>query len=214
MQKFELSEKDIQKNRTRFIEEINKIGREGIKGLNNYIGNETDFFSAPCSTKFHLSCQGGLCLHTLHVMEQMEDLVKKWMPGLAEKHAESARLIALTHDLCKADYFKPDFRNVKDEDASAKTGRPVWNKVPCYTIDDKLPLGHGEKSLFIVQRFLNISEEEALAIRWHMGGFTDGVTTSYGLGQALSKAYEGSPLIVLIHLADMQATHFIEKDMV
>ena len=50
-----------------------------------------------------------------------------------------------------------------------------WEKVPSYSVEDMFPYGHGEKSVFLIERFMKLKVEEAVAIRWHMGGFDDAV---------------------------------------
>ena len=77
---------------------------------------------------------------------------------------ESFAICALLHDLCKANYYKVSTRNVKND----ATGQ--WEKVPYYTVEDQFPYGHGEKSVFLIERFMRLKTEEAVAIRWHMGG--------------------------------------------
>ena len=74
-------------------------------------------------------------------------------------------LCTLLHDLCKANYYKAGTRNVKNE----ATGQ--WEKVPTFNVEDQFPYGHGEKSVFLIERFVRLRPAEAVAIRWHMGGF-------------------------------------------
>ena len=75
---------------------------------------------------------------------------------------ESIALTALLHDVCKMNFYSVDYRNAKNEQG-------VWEKVPYYTINDQLPYGHGEKSVYIVSGFMRLTREEAFAIRYHMG---------------------------------------------
>ena len=110
-------------------------------------------------------------------------------------------ICALLHDLCKAEFYKVSFRNVKDE----QTGK--WEKVPYYTIEDKYPFGHGEKSVFLIERFMKLKVDEAIAIRWHMGGFDD---AARGGSFAVSGAFEKYPLAAMLHIADIEATYLME----
>ena len=80
-----------------------------------------------------------------------------------EVSQESIAIAALLHDVCKTDFYAISFRNVKNE----QTGQ--WEKKPYYTIDEKLPYGHGEKSVYIISGFMRLTRPEAMAIRWHMG---------------------------------------------
>ena len=85
----------------------------------------------------------------------------------ASDDIESFTIVSLLHDLCKAGFYKTELRNRKND-------RGEWEKVPVYTVDDQFPYGHGEKSVYLIERFMRLRTEEAMAIRWHMGGF-DGV---------------------------------------
>ncbi|MBQ7218171.1 MAG: HD domain-containing protein [Ruminococcus sp.] len=170
------------------------ITRKGSQELLEWI-QKTDFFTAPASTKFHCACECGLVMHSVSVFNT-----------LIEKHfdedndsIESFAICALLHDLCKAQFYKVSTRNVKNDE----TGQ--WEKVPYYTVDDSFPYGHGEKSVFLIERFMRLKLEEAMAIRWHMGGFDD------NSGYAISQAYDRYPLAVKLHLADLESTYLREK---
>ena len=157
----------------------------------------TDFFRAPASTRFHGACAGGLLMHSLNVYHCLRE--HYFEHGDSE---ESFALCALLHDVCKANFYKPGTRNVKNE----ATGQ--WEKVPTFTIEDAFPYGHGEKSVFLIERFVRLKPAEAVAIRWHMGGFDD---AARGGCFAISQAYDQYPLAVKLHLADLEATYLKEK---
>ena len=55
---------------------------------------------------------------------------------------------------------------------------------------------------------MRLMEEEAVAIRWHMGGFDE---TARAGGFTISHAYEQYPLAVLLHLSDLEATYLAEQ---
>ena len=174
------------------------VARPGADRLLDWLDNKTDFFTCPASTRFHGACEGGLCMHSLNVYHALHDSFFK--EGDSE---ESFAICALLHDLCKANYYKVSTRNVKND----ATGQ--WEKVPYYTVEDQFPYGHGEKSVFLIERFMRLKTEEAVAIRWHMGGFDDAVR---GGSFAISAAFEKYPLALLLHLADMQATYLDEVE--
>lgn len=159
----------------------------------------TDFFTAPASTRFHGNYPGGLCEHSLHVFERLRGLCKQ---NNIEATDETIAVCGLLHDLCKADFYKQTTRNRKNE----QTGQ--WEKVPYYEVNDLLPYGHGEKSVYIISGFMRLSREEAMAIRWHMGGFDEAVR---GGSYSLTRAYEMYPLSVLLHMADLAATYIDES---
>lgn len=170
------------------------ITRKGSKELLDWI-MKTDFFTAPASTKFHCACESGLVMHSVSVYNT---LVEKHYDDETDS-MESFAICALLHDLCKAQFYKVSTRNVKNDE----TGQ--WEKVPYYSIEDSFPYGHGEKSVFLIERFMRLKLDEAMAIRWHMGGFDDNG------GYAISQAYDRYPLAVKLHLADLESTYLREK---
>ena len=82
-----------------------------------------------------------------------------------------------------------------------------WVQKPYYVIDDQLPYGHGEKSVYMINGYLRLTREEALAINWHMGGFDK--RTQAG-GNEMSASYYKYPICVLVHLADIMASYLDE----
>ena len=191
--------------REEFIEIFREnIHREGAEALLDYLMNKSDFFTAPASAKYHGSYAGGLCEHSLNVYHCLSDYLSRErvtdLYGL-EYSPESIALVSLLHDVCKIGCYKPSTRNVKGED-----GR--WTQVPTFTFDDPLPYGHGEKSVYIVNGYVRLTREEAMAIRWHMGGFDD---AARGGCKAISEAYDAYPLAVKLHMADLAATYLLEK---
>ena len=184
-------------NKEIFIETYNKnIHRPGAEKLLAWLEG-TDFFTAPASTRFHAAYEGGLLDHSLNVYNVL--ISKHFNPETDD--LESYTIVSLLHDLCKANYYKLGTRNVKNE----ATGQ--WEKAPFYSVDDLFPYGHGEKSVFLIERFMKLKVEEAVAIRWHMGGFDD---AARGGCFAISEAYDKYPLAVKLHIADLQATYLME----
>lgn len=178
-----------------FEERLRATGREGVEALIAWLEG-SDFFRAPASTRWHGAHEGGLVEHSLAVHDRLVQLDGDFGFGLAE---DSMALCALLHDVCKADFYKPDTRNVKD-------GHGVWHKVPCYSVDEKYHFGgHGSKSVYLVQHFVELSPEEAAAINCHMGQFD---ATSYSNP---SPVYAVNPLAWLLHVADEAATYVDEK---
>lgn len=174
------------------------IHREGADRLLEWL-QTTDFFTAPASTRYHCACPAGLVMHSINVYEVMME--KHFDPETDS--AESFALCALLHDVCKAQFYKVSSRNVKNE----RTGQ--WEKVPYYVIEDAFPYGHGEKSVFLIERFVRLKPVEATAIRWHMGGFDD---AARGGNFSISVAYDKYPIAVKLHLADLEATYLREKE--
>ena len=115
--------------------------------------------------------------------------------------AESAAIIALLHDVCKVGYYVKDTKNVKDENG-------VWQQVPYFRVEDSLPYGHGEKSVYIISSFIKLSREEAMAINWHMGAFDERAKSGY----ILTQVFRNYPTAFLFHLADFSSTYLDEKN--
>ena len=178
------------------------ITRPGSAELLDYLENKSDFFTAPASARYHSACEGGLCMHSLNVYHCLTDILAR--PRVREVYgfdysAETVALTALLHDACKIECYKVSSRNVKGPDGK-------WTAVPFYQFDDPLPYGHGEKSVYIVNGFVLLSREEAMAIRWHMG--FSGPEDSRTIGNALQKY----PLAYALAMADMEASYFCEKE--
>ena len=173
-----------------------EVTRPGADKLLEWLST-TDFFKAPASTRFHGACEEGLVMHSLNVYHALMD--RFFEEG---DNPESMAVCGLLHDLCKANYYKAGSRNVKNE----ATGQ--WEKVPIFMVEDQFPYGHGEKSVYLIERFIRLKPAEAVAIRWHMGGFDD---AARGGCRAISEAYDAYPLAVKLHLADLTATYLMEK---
>ena len=190
-------------NTERFIEIYqNNITREGSDKLLEYLQSKTsDFFEAPASTRFHGAYMGGLVEHSINVYDCLEDyLARKRAKELynMEYNNETIAIVSLLHDLCKINCYKSGTRNVKDDQG-------VWHSVPNYEFEDKLPYGHGEKSVYIITGYMKLTREEAFAIRYHMG--FSGAEDKRNIGDA----FEQFPLSFALATADMEATYFIEK---
>lgn len=189
-----------------FQEQFKKIFKENIKreGADKLLEwlEKSDFFSAPASTKFHSAHEGGLCEHSVKTYERFLKLVRnEYGENFEEKISkESIAIIALCHDVCKVNTYKTDFRNVKENG--------VWVQKPYYAVDDKLPYGHGEKSVYIINGFTRLSREEALAINWHMGAFDLRVQ---GGSYALKDVFLAYPIALLFHIADVMASYLDEE---
>ncbi len=188
----------------KFIEIYNQnIKRDGAAELLEYLlSPNSDFFTAPASARFHSSYEGGLVDHSINVYECLKsylesDRVKENF-GF-EYSDESIAIVSLLHDLCKVNIYKKGFRNVKDE-------RGTWQRVDTFEYDDKLPYGHGEKSVYIISGYMKLTREEAFAIRYHMG------YSSTEDPRNVSLAFEMFPLAFALSTADSEATYFIESN--
>lgn len=166
---------------------LKQINREGMDKLIEFL-ESSDFFEAPASTRYHGAWKGGLAAHSMKVYEILKTKIED---------NDSVKIVALLHDICKVNYYKTDFRNVKNNG--------VWEQVPYYTVDDTIPYGHGEKSVMMISEFIKLTPEEKYAIRWHMG-----FTEPKELYTVISNAYKKYPLALLTHEADLEATYFYD----
>lgn len=179
------------------------IKRDGSDKLLDYLENKCDFFTAPASTRYHSAYEGGLAQHSLNVYHCLKDYITR--PRVQETYnvkgytEEQIALVALLHDICKTDFYKVDYRNAKNEQGQ-------WERVPFYRIEDTLPYGHGEKSVYMISGFMRLSREEAMAIRWHMG-FSYGDPNDRN---TIGRAFEMYPLAFALSVADMEASYFLE----
>lgn len=192
---------NIEDCKKEYIDIYNKyIKREGKDTLLEYL-QKSDFFVAPASTQFHSAYEGGLCEHSIKVFKRFLNAVKnEYGENFEEKVSmETIAICSLLHDVCKIDMFKVDYRNKKVDNA--------WVQVPYYTVEDSLPYGHGEKSVYILSGFMKLTREEAMIINWHMGGFDARVK---GGSYSLSEAYYKFPLAVIFHTCDMLSTYLDE----
>lgn len=137
---------------------------------------------------------------------------------------DTVAIVSLLHDVCKAQFYKTELKNQKNYDAAAveemkKTfpsevkkdanGEFFWDKVPQYTIDEEFPIGHGEKSVILIQSKMKLTANEIYAIRAHMGGWD---TSVKGGDRFVGQLFERSELALFLHIADMEASYLLEKE--
>ena len=181
-----------------FEKALTFITREGINELVNWLTTETDFFSAPASTNFHGNYSGGLLDHSVNVLQfalhNFNAIINR-KPDL-EYLRESVVISALFHDVCKTNYYIQGEKWTKDSNNK-------WKSYQGWSVKDTFPYGHGEKSVYLISKFMKLTDAEALAIRWHMGATEMSVNfanspQNYAYGAAIDH-----PLVRLIHSADM-----------
>ncbi len=187
-------ENKIQKNKEYYIELLQSVKRAGIDNLISWI-EKSDFFVAPASTMFHGNYEGGLCEHSLNVYKIFKEKNERYDLGLSD---DSVKIMALLHDLCKANFYKPSSRNKKID------GK--WQAIPWYDIEDSFPAGHGEKSVLMIRYYIELTVEEMLGIRWHMGAYDCTDTGSKAMHSAWDKFKSG----VCLHTADLEASQLLE----
>lgn len=177
------------------------IHRDGADKLLEYLMSErSDFFTAPASTKFHGDYDMGLVTHSVNVYYCLKDYLSR-ARCLSEYKMnysdETIALVALLHDVCKINCYHKYLRNVKNEEG-------VWEQVAAFNFEDPEPFGHGEKSVFLISKFLRLTNEEAYAIRFHMGFSEEGSSRNAG------RAFEKYPLALALNVADMEASYYVD----
>ena len=212
----------------------------GVSDLINFL-ETSDFFTAPCSTQFHLAVPGGLAQHSLNVYDLLED--KVWRYVNVNVAHDSIVICGLGHDLCKINFYVEDKEPCSPaqlkylNDLAIKHGCPVYPPATtskqarvlidffkdnsdfgnppalpiAYKVSDQFPMGHGEKSVSMLQDFIHLTMEEKLAIRFHMGPYEQGVMLR-PLSYAFDEAKKVSPLVTLLQTADIEASSIIEAE--
>lgn len=179
-------------NKERFISLFNSVHRKGMDKLLNWL-KQSDFFTCPASTRYHDSCEGGLLHHSLCVYDEAERLLAAY-PEI-EVPEDSVIIATLFHDLCKVNFYTTEQRNRKNKE----TGQ--WESYDYYAVDEKFCYGgHGSKSVFLLQNFIKLTPEEAVAINAHMGAFG-------GDANSVSGAYQQFPFAWILHVADEAAVY-------
>lgn len=172
------------------------VQRPGVDNLLDWM-EEAGFYEAPASTKYHGNYPGGLVEHSNNVYRRLVMMAagedKRLKHKTPEYSAETLAIVALLHDVCKVDIYQLEEKDGKQQ----------------YTYNDRFPYGHGEKSVLYIMRHIHLSEEEALAIRWHMGPFD---SAAKGGSREMNNAFSESRLAVMLHIADMMATHLDERE--
>lgn len=197
------------------IEKLLETKREGIENLIAYL-NESDFFAAPASTKYHSSFEGGLAAHSIRVYEL---LVNKNLEFGLNLPDESVVITALLHDLCKVNFYTKDKKSVLkgkkfieknkqlDDGTWAKVQEEVnnWEEEEIYVVKDTFPIGHGEKSVIQIMKYINLTDTEIAMIRWHMG-----FTEPKELHRNLNNAIDLYPSIIALFTSDLEASYYKE----
>jgi HD superfamily phosphohydrolase YqeK len=181
------------------VEDIKKkileIDRDGIKELLTYLETKTDYFTCPASSNYHSNFEQGLIEHCNYVTDLFREKNDKYNLGLSE---DSIRICGFMHDLCKCNFYTRGKKNVKEN------GK--WIEKEVWEINDTLPLGHGEKSIILLQRFIDLNTEEVMIIRWHMG-----LPEDYMSKKSYEKAVEKYKSIIAFCCADTEASYLLEK---
>ena len=187
-----------------YIEQkLRETKRAGIEDLIKYL-EESDFFTAPASTRYHGAFPGGLAEHSLNVYDTMmavdEMLYNKY--GVPKAPQDSIIIVALLHDLTKVNQYATEQKWRKD--ANGK-----WEAYDAYVNKPDFTMGHSAKSIYLAQNYITLSPQEAQAIFWHMGAYDK---SEYNNFNAMGEAFTNNQLAYKLHTADMMATYILENE--
>ena len=167
---------------------------EEVQGFNRFLSEKTNWLTAPASTRFHLAEEGGLLKHSVNVADTLLKIRTELMPELS---IESCIITALFHDAGKAGYEGIPYY-IENPDTWQ-----VENRNRKYTINRDCPhMDIATRSLFLVSQYINLSPEEAQAIRFHDGQYID---------ENKSVAHREAPLTRLLQYADNWSSGVLEK---
>ena len=199
---------DIKANKEEFLELLRSTKRDGIEDVITDL-EELGFFTAPASAGHHLNIEGGLVLHSINTCKAALAIwegMKPLEPSLATEVKRDRIIIAsLLHDVCQSDIYK---RSVKKR----KNALGQWEDCEGYKVSYKdFPMGHGEKSVVLLLcSGLDLSDDEMLAIRWHMGAWGINMN-SYEDERCYDTARALYPLVSIIQTADGLAAAILER---
>jgi HD superfamily phosphohydrolase YqeK len=183
----------IQKIQSQILSTLSRVTRPGMDELLKFL-NASDFFTAPASTKFHAAYPGGLAEHSWNVYQLFDEKLKKFGLSVPE---ESVIICGLLHDVCKIGVYHKEKKNVKED------GK--WTEKEVWAFADELPFGHGDKSVYILQQYIKLTELEAMNIRWHMG-----LSEPRETWKTFDAAREKYPSIMALFVADLEASFLFE----
>jgi hypothetical protein len=194
---------EIQANKEKIISVLRETSRDEICGLIDYL-EDSDFFTAPASTKYHGSYPGGLAEHSLHVWYLLQHKNEYYRLELS---TDTIAIIALGHDICKINFYGKEIKNVLKGKKDNGYGKQIndWQEEEVVIVKDQFPIGHGEKSVITLLRFIQLTDLEIAMIRWHMGGYVP--KDDY---RDLDNAVNMYPAIVALHAADLEASHLLK----
>ena len=161
--------------------------------------HENGYFTAPASTKYHGNYEGGLFDHSYTVANTLACLTDDCK--LTWSNPRSPVVVGLFHDICKIDQYKHPTETLYANGQPAQEIELIDNWE--YN-NDTLLKGHGDKSVMMLASLIQLTEEEAICIRYHMGAFTDKSEWN-----DYTRAIHKYPNVLWTHHADMIASHIV-----
>lgn len=102
---------NINNLKEKVLKSLKSIDRDGIDDLINHLLERTDYFIAPASTNYHSNFEKGLIEHSDKVTELFREKNTRFNLGLSE---DTIKICGYGHDLCKCNFYKKGFKNVKE----------------------------------------------------------------------------------------------------
>ena len=166
--------------------------------LMDFIEMETEWLTAPASTRFHLCRENGLLEHSVNVAETLIRIKDTLYPLIED---ESCVIVALLHDLGKVGMpNKPLYLKNKPTENQRRAG---YGPTYPYSFNNKLTyLSVPIRSLYLALPYLSLSEEETQAIAYHDGQYVD---------DNRSVAKNEHPLTLLLQYADNWCGFVVEE---
>ena len=183
-------------NKKYVVDRLLATKREGMEDLIGYM-EQIGFFEAPCSGGNHLACQFGLVHHSRNVMMAAENIGYALLGKVKyEEIRDSVTIAAALHDLGKCgDYGKQMYVPNILKSGKASEAKP-YKRNPAL-----LPIDHATRSVKSATLFIDLTEDEEFAIRYHDGLYE---TANYGV-----KGHE-TPLYLILHYADLWSSRVTE----
>lgn len=200
-----ITKEKITENKKKFLGVLRQCTRSGIEELISFLENETDFFLAPASSKYHNNCKGGLVDHSLQVYNEFGNkiLIMSSSEDYDNNHilpTDSIILCGLLHDICKINTYHEGLKWIKNAETFYK-----WKQQKCWEIKDTLPLPHGSKSVYYIQKYVDVTKLEALIITYHMA-----ILDTFDRFKYFNVCSQ-YPLVMLFQHADHQAALLKEQ---
>lgn len=177
---YELLKKKVQKRKKQFDEFI------------NFLENKTNWLTSPASTRFHMSEEGGLLKHSVLVTQTLLKLRELLAPDISE---ESCVIVGLLHDVGKIGM--PDKPLYLPNDNEGEVNRGIKYKIN----PEVVYVGLAVRSLYLITKYIPLSDSESQAIVYHDGQYTD---------ENKVVAHKEEPLTLLLHWADYWTAHICE----
>ena len=159
-----------------------------------YVLNNTDFITAPASTKYHLCISHGLLIHSNSVAKTLLKLNKS-----LESNSPVYKLITcgLFHDIGKYPQY------IKNEPTEKQKQYGYSATIPYSFNNGIVWFEHEVRSLYIISKFIDLDEDEYQAIMYH------NEPAEHGL--SYKGTFQIGKLASLLQMADMYSTLFLEE---